>query len=99
LADHHDGASITAVAVATHEVGHAIQHHRGERMLALRGTLARLAMVTDRFATIFFYAAPLLAVFARTNKYGFLETPWEKAHVAGYRSRVGGRPARAQHRE
>jgi Zn-dependent membrane protease YugP len=66
LADHHDGASITAVAVATHEVGHAIQHHRGERMLALRGTLARFAMVTDRFATIFFYAAPLLAVFART---------------------------------
>jgi Zn-dependent membrane protease YugP len=66
IADHHDGASVTAVAVATHEVGHAIQHHRGETLLKLRGTLVRFAMVTDRFATIFFYAAPLLAVFART---------------------------------
>ena len=65
-ADHHDGASVTAVAVAAHEVGHAIQHHRGETMLRLRGTLVRFATVTDRFATIFFYAAPLLAVFART---------------------------------
>jgi Zn-dependent membrane protease YugP len=66
LAGHHDGASVTAIAVATHEVGHAIQHHRGERLLKLRGTLVRFASLTDRFASIFFFAAPVLAIFART---------------------------------
>ena len=66
LAGHHDGASVTAIAVATHEVGHAIQHHRGESLLKLRGTLVRFASLTDRFASIFFFAAPVLAIFART---------------------------------
>jgi len=66
LRGHHDGASITAIAVATHEVGHAIQHHRGETLLKLRGTLVRFTAVTDRFASIFFFAAPVLAIFART---------------------------------
>ena len=66
LKDHHDGASVTAVAVAAHEVGHAIQHHRGEAMLQLRNVLAGVAVVTDRIASVFFYAAPVLAIFVRT---------------------------------
>ena len=61
----YDGASLTAVAVAAHEVGHALQHHRGERGLALRQSLVRIAMVTDRIASIFFIAAPVLAVVLR----------------------------------
>ncbi|OCW58549.1 zinc metallopeptidase [Hoeflea olei] len=65
-ADNYDGASLTAVAVAAHEVGHAIQHHRGERGLRLRQTLARLAMTTDRIASVFFIAAPVLAIALRT---------------------------------
>lgn len=65
-AAHHDGRSISAVAVAAHEVGHAVQHGRGERMLAARQRLARLAMVTDRLAGMFFLAAPVLGLIART---------------------------------
>lgn len=61
----HDGASLTAVAVAAHEVGHALQHHRGERGLALRQKLVGVAMTTDRIASIFFIAAPVLAILLR----------------------------------
>lgn len=66
LARHHDGRSLSAVAVAAHEVSHAIQHARGERLLALRQRLAKLALATDRIAGIFFIAAPALALIART---------------------------------
>ncbi|WP_417435621.1 zinc metallopeptidase [Hoeflea sp.] len=61
----YSGASLTAVAVAAHEVGHALQHHRGERGLALRQSLAGLTMMTDRIASIFFIAAPVLAIVLR----------------------------------
>jgi hypothetical protein len=62
----HRGANLTAVAVATHEVGHALQHHRGERGLKLRQSLVTFAMQTDRIASVFFIAAPVLAVLLRT---------------------------------
>lgn len=65
-ADTHDKPSLTAVAIAAHEVGHALQHHRGERGLKLRQALVRIAGVTDMFAGLFFIAAPVLAVIART---------------------------------
>jgi Zn-dependent membrane protease YugP len=62
----YQGASLTAVAVAAHEVGHALQHHRGERGLALRQKLVGVAMMTDRVASVFFIAAPVLAILLRT---------------------------------
>lgn len=66
LKQHHDGKSLSAVAVAAHEVSHAIQHARGEPMLELRQQLAGLALWTDRAAGVFFIAAPFLAALART---------------------------------
>ncbi|WP_163267377.1 zinc metallopeptidase [Chelativorans alearense] len=66
LPQHHSGRSLSAVAIAAHEVSHAIQDARGERLLAMRQVLARMAQATDRLAGIFFVAAPVLAVLART---------------------------------
>lgn len=66
LPQHHDGRSVAAVAIAAHEVGHALQHSRGERSLALRQSLAGIATMSDRAAAVFFIAAPFLAVLART---------------------------------
>ncbi len=66
LPQHHDGRSLSAVAIAAHEVGHAIQHAGGERTLAVRQSLAKLAAATDRIASVFFIAAPVLAIVART---------------------------------
>lgn len=66
LKQHHDGRSLSAVAIAAHEVGHAIQDGRGERALQARQSLARLAMQTDRIAFWFFLAAPIFGILART---------------------------------
>ena len=60
------GRSLTAVAVAAHEIGHAIQHARDERGLRLRQGLAKFAQVTDKFASIFFLASPVLGLLFRT---------------------------------
>ena len=62
----HDGRSLTAVAVAAHEVGHAIQHQRNERGLRWRNSLVRVAQVSEKFAAVFFIGAPILAAFLRT---------------------------------
>lgn len=65
-ARHHDGRSLSAVAIAAHEVGHALQDARGETMLALRQRLVKFAMMTDKFAGVFFIASPILGGLART---------------------------------
>ena len=66
LQKHFDGRSLSAVAIATHEVGHAIQDAHGERGLRTRQSLAQLAAQTDRIAFWFFMAAPVLGILART---------------------------------
>ena len=45
-----DGRTLTAVVVAAHEVGHAIQHRRGESLFNLRTGIARLTMIFSRAA-------------------------------------------------
>lgn len=69
---HHDGSSLTAVVVAAHEVGHALQHARGERLFATRYRLARLAAGAQRAAGLMLVAAPLLALVTRMPQTGGL---------------------------
>lgn len=66
MAAHHDGRSLSAAAIAAHEVGHALQDARGEGMLALRQRLAAFARRADIVAGIFFLASPVLFALART---------------------------------
>ena len=66
LKKHMDGRSLSAVAVAAHEVSHALQDAGGERMLAMRQKLATFAAATDKLASFFFVAAPFLGLLART---------------------------------
>lgn len=61
----HDDNSLTAVAVAAHEVGHAIQHHRGEAMLGWRTRLAMLAMAVQKVGAAAMMAMPLVMVISR----------------------------------
>jgi hypothetical protein len=49
-------ASISAIAVAAHEVGHAIQHHRGYVPLQLRTAIFPLANIGSMAAWIFIMA-------------------------------------------
>lgn len=43
-----DGKSLTALAVAVHEVGHAIQYHRDEPLMKLRTRFAPYARLAER---------------------------------------------------
>jgi len=60
------GRSLTAVAVAAHEVGHALQHANEEKGLKLRQSLVSFAAATDTVASVFFLAAPVVTVVARS---------------------------------
>jgi len=65
LPEHHDGRSVAAVAVAAHEVSHAVQHARGEAAFALRWRLARHFGWIDRVAGATLVLAPLVFVFVK----------------------------------
>lgn len=57
---HHDGRSVAAVAVAAHEVSHALQHARGERAFARRHALVKNLGWIDRVATGLLVLAPIV---------------------------------------
>ncbi|MEM8795302.1 MAG: zinc metallopeptidase [Pseudomonadota bacterium] len=61
----YDGTSLSAVAIATHEVGHAIQHMRGESLLMWRQRLAHTMIWADRIGSGFLLLAPLFAGLTR----------------------------------
>lgn len=70
----HDDKSLTAVAVAAHEVGHAIQHHRGEAMLQWRTRLAMLAVVVQRIGAAAMIAMPIMTLVSRAPSVGVVMT-------------------------
>lgn len=57
--------SLTAVAVAAHEVGHAIAHHRQETVARLRTRYLPFAMMVQRLAVIMLFAWPILSAALR----------------------------------
>jgi len=65
LPQHHDGRSVAAVAVAAHEVSHAVQHANGERAFALRFELVRKVVWIDRIASGLLLLAPVIFFFVR----------------------------------
>lgn len=69
----HDGRSITAVAVAAHEVGHAIQHAQGSALFGLRAGLARLLGVVDKVAMVVLVTAPFIAIVTRVPSIGLFQ--------------------------
>jgi Zn-dependent membrane protease YugP len=62
LPQHHDGRSIAAVAVAAHEVSHAVQHARGESAFALRFDLVKNLGWIDRIAGGVLLLAPIVFI-------------------------------------
>jgi uncharacterized protein len=59
-----EGRSVTAVAVAAHEVAHAVQHRDGARLFKLRLALARVVAPLQMVAMALMTVLPLLGVFA-----------------------------------
>lgn len=69
----HDGRSITAVAVAAHEVGHAIQHAQGSALFEGRTALARFLMVFDKIAMAVLITAPLVMAVTHVPALGLMQ--------------------------
>lgn len=64
--------SLTAVVIAAHEVGHAMQHHSAFPPLYLRWRLARVVAVTEKIAAMLLVAFPFAAVLTKLPVVGGL---------------------------
>ena len=62
---HYDGRSLTAVVVAAHEVGHAMQDASGYKPLKARTKLAKTAIIVERVGSIAMFTAPVFAALIR----------------------------------
>ena len=71
-ADNFSGRSLTAVAVAAHEVGHAIQHHKKESLLATRTRLITLAHWGEKVGAALMFAIPVVTLITRIPHSGLL---------------------------
>ena len=69
--NYHD-KSLTAVAVATHEVGHAIQHHNKEAKLELRSRLVKVSMKLEKVGSIIMMIMPIVILITRNPFAGFI---------------------------
>ena len=63
--DNFNNKSLTAIAVAAHEVGHAIQHHRKEPLLQLRTNLIKVAAVSEKLGSLAFILMPIVVGITR----------------------------------
>ena len=64
--------SLTAVVVAAHEVGHALQDHLEFKPLKMRTQLAQVAYNAERVGAVFMYAIPIVALVTRTPVSGLI---------------------------
>ncbi|MBL4891306.1 MAG: zinc metallopeptidase, partial [Rhizobiaceae bacterium] len=64
--DNFNGRSLTAVAVAAHEVGHAMQFYRGEKVFELRKRYLPLAARLKQVGVVIMMLIPVIALLFRT---------------------------------
>ena len=64
--DNFNGRSLTAIAIAAHEVGHAIQFHRQEKIFELRKRYLPKALLLSRVGVGIMLAFPIIAVVLRS---------------------------------
>ncbi|MBI2969407.1 MAG: zinc metallopeptidase [Gammaproteobacteria bacterium] len=67
---HHDGKSLTAVVVAAHEVGHALQHKLEYPPLFLRWRLTKLIKAAEKLASLLLIAFPFVTALTRMPAVG-----------------------------
>lgn len=72
--DNYNKQSLTAIVVAAHEVGHAIQHHSHQRLFKTRQRLALVAIFAEKIGVVIFMVMPILTLISRTPTVGLLTT-------------------------
>ena len=70
--DNMHGKSLTAVATAAHEVGHALQDHIGYRPLEWRTRLVLISQKMEKFGSLIILATPFLTLLSRAPALGLL---------------------------
>ena len=65
-ADKYDGRTLTAITVAAHETGHALQHAVKQPMFQLRTRLAIIAAQSGKVGMLLLVSAPFLALLTRS---------------------------------
>lgn len=64
--ENYEGHSLTAVAVAAHEVGHAIQYHRNEPIFQLRRKYIPRAVMLNKIGVALMWSIPFAGLILRT---------------------------------
>ncbi len=67
-----DRKTLTAVVVAAHEVGHAIQDHTGYKPLKTRTRMVGTVQKLERFGAVIMMGVPVLAAVTRAPSVGIL---------------------------
>lgn len=62
------GRDLSALVIASHEVGHALQDHIAYKPLATRTVLVKWAIKIERLGQILMYVTPLLGLFTRSPR-------------------------------
>ena len=63
--EHYESKSLTAVAIAAHEVGHAIQDHQGDRRLATRTKMVPIVNLLARWSVVVISLSPVIGIITR----------------------------------
>ena len=63
--EHYESKSLTAVAIAAHEVGHAIQDHQGDKRLATRTKMIPVVDKVARWSVAIIYLSPVIGIITR----------------------------------
>lgn len=71
-ADNYQGRSLTAITVAAHEVGHAVQDHTNYAPLRLRHRLVAMLRPVERFGAGVLMASPFIGALTRAPSLGML---------------------------
>jgi len=69
---HYDGRSLTAVTIAAHEVGHAMQDASGYQPLKLRTQLVRWVSPVEKTGALLLMATPLIIAITRVPAAGLM---------------------------
>jgi len=70
--DKFDGQSLTAITVAAHEVGHALQDHHGYAPLKMRTRLVKVTRGIEKIGAGVLVISPFLAIVTRVPHVGLL---------------------------
>ena len=70
--DKFDGRSLTAITVAAHEVGHALQDHQGYAPLRIRSRLVRATRGVERFGAAVLMLSPFVGALTRAPAVGLV---------------------------